>query len=274
MHLQFASIEDGQRFWDKATNEENGSKVSMKFEKQFWNEFYGKFHDPFGFEWSVGAALTDDSHTHKSKKRSLCESKSSDTKECQKEEDMAPSSKKKKHHDTHAKELHSHSLGAIECEEKTGAFKEYKVGKSTGYDFPKAMREGFQVLKGVKDSCEGIQSRGLLSVCPEDPRKMAVVRCLPGMYLDKITPKVEEHIKTFDGVVIKTIPAGKYLVYLHVGSYEGLAGAWGQTTTEFERKGYKKLAGEACYEEYLNDCMSVPENELQTKIYLGIAEED
>jgi len=240
MHLHFKSIEDAQNFWDKATHEENGSKVAMKFEKQFWGEPFGKFHDTFGFDWSVGAHNVEDSS--KKKKRSLCESKSSDATEGQKEENMTPSTKKTKHYDTHTKELHSHFLGAIECEEKTGIFKEYLVGKSTGYDFQKAMTEGFQVLRNVKETCKDIESRGLLSVCPEDPTKISVVRCLPGMYLEKNTPKVQAHVKTFDGVVIKTIPAGKYLVYLHAGSYEGLAAAWKVAITEFEKKRLQKTS--------------------------------
>jgi len=95
MHLHFPSVEDAQKFWNKATTETSRSKVSMKFEKQFWGEFFGKFHDAFGFEWSVGAAPpSEEPHGHKNKKRSFAESGSTDMKNAD-NEDMAPSAKKK-----------------------------------------------------------------------------------------------------------------------------------------------------------------------------------
>jgi len=181
--------------------------------------------------------------------------------------------KKQSHHSSDA-ELHGHFLGVIECEAKVGIFKEYKVGKGTGYDFARAMQEGCCVLNKIKKNHGSeIQTRGMVSVCPENPTKIAIVRCLPGMLVNKSAEEVRKIINSNE-VTVKAIPAGKYLVYLHVGSYKTLANSWQLVSTEFEKRGYKLLEGEACFEEYVNDPSVVQEHELQTKICWGIAPEE
>ncbi|ETO26064.1 hypothetical protein RFI_11071 [Reticulomyxa filosa] len=285
MHLQFRTFDEANKFWNQATVEQSGAKVTMKFEAQFWGESYGKFHDPFGklfkifvgkylyvpnsnqsknlgFEWSVGSPLAESG-----KKRCLSDVAASD---CHKTEDGSPSNKKAKvHHVSDAEK--SRFIGVVDCNERVGLFREYKVGKSTGFDFGKAIKEGIESVESVatsnslKSSC-----RGIVAVCPESPMEMAVVRCLPGIIFNKSEEELKKCEKP-DSVIVKKIPAGKYLVYLHVGSYAGLPMKWGEVAGEFKKQGYVLAEGESCYEEYLNTPGEVPEEKLQTKIYRGIA---
>jgi len=264
MHLQFGTVEDGQRFWDKATCETNGTKVTMKFEKQFWGDTFGKFFDPFGFSWSVGSSPAEEG---KRKKRTLSEAQATESKS-EKDEVTSPSKKRKRG------ESHGQKFDIIECQEKHGLFREYKVGTNTGYDFGKAAKEGFEALLAFMGSNHLTPScRGSIFVCPENPFEFAVVRCFPGMIFDKTAHELQTLAKAGDGMVAKTIPAGKYLVAMHVGSYDGLAVKWQALVKEFKKKGYKVTDTDGIYEEYLNNCGEVPEEKLETRLYMPIAPE-
>lgn len=45
------SLEQVQNFYDKA--EKAGCEITMKFEKQFWGDYFGSFKDPFGISWQL-----------------------------------------------------------------------------------------------------------------------------------------------------------------------------------------------------------------------------
>ena len=45
------SLKQTQKYWDNA--EKNGCKITMKFEKQFWGDYFGSFKDPFGISWQL-----------------------------------------------------------------------------------------------------------------------------------------------------------------------------------------------------------------------------
>ncbi len=52
LHLQ---VEDADRWFARAV--EAGCTVTMPLANQFWGDRYGQFTDPFGHNWSIGAAL-------------------------------------------------------------------------------------------------------------------------------------------------------------------------------------------------------------------------
>lgn len=72
------------------------------------------------------------------------------------------------------------------------------------------------------------------------------------------------------GVQTAQIPAGEYAVGTHMGSYQGLGDAWarlyGQAIPELGR-----ATGPLCFEVYVNDCMQVPEEQLQTDLYVALS---
>ena len=45
------SLEQAEFFFKNA--EEAGCQISMKFEKQFWGDYFGSFVDPFGISWQI-----------------------------------------------------------------------------------------------------------------------------------------------------------------------------------------------------------------------------
>ena len=42
---------EGEKYWKRAV--ENGGKVEMEYDVQFWGSYFGSFVDPFGFMWFV-----------------------------------------------------------------------------------------------------------------------------------------------------------------------------------------------------------------------------
>jgi hypothetical protein len=42
---------NADKFWQQAV--ENGAKVEMPIDNQYWGERYGKLNDPYGHSWSV-----------------------------------------------------------------------------------------------------------------------------------------------------------------------------------------------------------------------------
>jgi len=68
-------------------------------------------------------------------------------------------------------------------------------------------------------------------------------------------------------VTLGKLDAGWYAVGRHLGSYSGLGQAWGQLCgKEMPARGYKYREA-TCFEIYLSDCSTTPENELVTDIY-------
>ena len=45
------SVNQAEEFFKNAV--ENNCKITMKFEKQFWGDYFGSFIDPFGISWQV-----------------------------------------------------------------------------------------------------------------------------------------------------------------------------------------------------------------------------
>ena len=70
------------------------------------------------------------------------------------------------------------------------------------------------------------------------------------------------------GIIVRTLPAGAYLVATHTGPYSGLAEAWNRFIgTACQTHDLSALMESPCFEVYLNDPCTVPEDELRTDLY-------
>ena len=52
------SLEQAQKLWD--SSQKNGCDITMKFEKQFWGDYFGSFKDPFGISWQINYSPPQD----------------------------------------------------------------------------------------------------------------------------------------------------------------------------------------------------------------------
>ena len=69
----------------------------------------------------------------------------------------------------------------------------------------------------------------------------------------------------------RNVPAGRYLVYRHVGPYSQLGVAWEAAFAGISQHGVEHN-GEITFEWYRNDCSQVAEDELITDIFLSLAD--
>ena len=77
-----------------------------------------------------------------------------------------------------------------------------------------------------------------------------------------------------EGDILSTeLPAGRAAVGEHVGSYAGLAAAWGAFKEAMAAQGLEAGTGPASapWEEYVSDCSVTPEDELVTRIVWPLA---
>ena len=70
-------------------------------------------------------------------------------------------------------------------------------------------------------------------------------------------------------MVEEKLEGGEFAVTTHLGSYEGLPGAWRRATEAMAARGRERRKA-ASYEIYLNDPTQVPEAELKTEIWIPI----
>ena len=66
------------------------------------------------------------------------------------------------------------------------------------------------------------------------------------------------------------VDAAKYAVWTHTGSYEGLPGAWNNFMRAFEEGGHAGVQGK-CFEIYVSEMGTVPDDQLITELYLPVA---
>jgi len=74
------------------------------------------------------------------------------------------------------------------------------------------------------------------------------------------------------GLVELTLPAGRYAVATHVGSYQFLGEAWARLRQQVTAAGQRPLPGAPSYEIYRNTPETVAEAKLLTELYLPVAE--
>ena len=82
-----------------------------------------------------------------------------------------------------------------------------------------------------------------------------------------------------DGVALpadleeQRLPAGRYAVARHVGSYETIGETWAEFLGEWLPASGERLADGPSYEKYLNNPMDTPKEKLETEIYIPVGED-
>src|SRR5690606_32575296 len=74
---------------------------------------------------------------------------------------------------------------------------------------------------------------------------------------------VPEGFEARDGLEVREIPAGRTAVAIHVGPYSGLAAAWGAFAGKLLADGHQMSPAAPCYEVYLDDMATTPEDRLR-----------
>lgn len=73
------------------------------------------------------------------------------------------------------------------------------------------------------------------------------------------------------GVSELTLAGGRYAVATHVGSYDGLAGAWPRFMAAVGESTLVSDWTRPCFEVYLDEPGTVPDTELRTELYAPVA---
>lgn len=82
---------------------------------------------------------------------------------------------------------------------------------------------------------------------------------------------VSPNVDIPEGLDEELLQSGRYVYTTHLGPYDGLGEAWSRLTTELlPRSGHRRRDG-ASFEIYRNTPSQVPENELQTELYVPVA---
>lgn len=72
------------------------------------------------------------------------------------------------------------------------------------------------------------------------------------------------------GLQIQNISEGRYAVYMHKGSYSGLFAAYQKIFRDWLPTSGERLCDKPCFEKYLSDCQTTPEDELLTEIHIPL----
>ena len=104
-----------------------------------------------------------------------------------------------------------------------------------------------------------------------------------GIYYDDPSSVPPEMLRSDAGVVVDAdydkphmemhytqVKPGKYAVGVHVGSYEGLPQAWQAYMTAYEKAGYQCPPDGMCFERYIDDCETVPIEQVRTEICMPV----
>lgn len=73
-----------------------------------------------------------------------------------------------------------------------------------------------------------------------------------------------------DGLIVKTVPAGKYATTTHVGPYENLGDVWARFVGEWLPSSGQRLKYGPSIEIYRNTPMTVPKDQLITELYIPL----
>lgn len=77
-------------------------------------------------------------------------------------------------------------------------------------------------------------------------------------------------LPTGDGVHEGQTEAGRYAVFLHQGSFDGLADAWGRVMGEAFPATGLAMRDAPMFEIYLDDSRATPESQLRTEIFIPV----
>ncbi|MEQ8819476.1 MAG: GyrI-like domain-containing protein [Sumerlaeia bacterium] len=108
---------------------------------------------------------------------------------------------------------------------------------------------------------------GCLAICADDPSRVAPQDCryIAGPILSR---GMEDAVEgEFERTVV---PAGRWAVFTHRGSYQGLGPAWHQIYSQWLPASGERHAGTAPVEVYLNAPDQVPEDQLLTEIQIPL----
>ena len=95
-------------------------------------------------------------------------------------------------------------------------------------------------------------------VAPEDCRAHACLTLPPGMVANGPAERV-------------TLPGGRYATLVHQGPYEQLGQVFQQLIGQWLPASGESRGAGPCFEEYLNDCRSLPPEQWLTRIHLPLA---
>ena len=84
---------------------------------------------------------------------------------------------------------------------------------------------------------------------------------------------VAESVPLPDDLEEHRLPAGRYAVARHVGSYETLGDTWARFLGEWLPASGEQLADGPSFEKYLNNPMDTPKEKLETEIYVPVGKE-
>ncbi|KAJ3290111.1 hypothetical protein HK104_007014 [Borealophlyctis nickersoniae] len=148
------------------------------------------------------------------------------------------------------------------------------------FDFRDAVHRGRALLKTFLETHNlsshlSTESAGV-GVVPDNPRGPSPVYYETGYILSSPIPAgLADTITDLgkgkdEGVYVREIPAGKWVVRVVKGSYEQLGGAWGEVMKHIEENGLEKDGARPAYEVYVNDWKVVKEEELVTEVHVPI----
>lgn len=124
----------------------------------------------------------------------------------------------------------------------------------------------FQTLHEIVTRA-GLRPEALVGIFHDDPR-----RTPPAMLRSDAAAIVDGAAALPDGLTEHRIPAGRFARTDHVGSYAGLGAVWTRLLDEWlPQSGYRLDRG-VTFEVYLNTPGTVPEAELRTALYAGVAQ--
>ena len=207
--------------------------------------FYGGFRDSFGHNWAIAAPLED------------IESKNDETAEA---------------------EDKSGFINIVEKDEQIVLIQSFLVGNEqncTHKTIKEAATEGFgglyPFLLGNKDLSTKFDARPI-AISPDDPNKVKAVRYKCGFLMNGVKSVDEiklndEQRKKFE---IVTLPKNKYYRHQHVGSYDDLDHTWAHACYDIHERGYEMGDELHCYEQYVDDPTTKPQDKVRTMLYIAI----
>ena len=218
--------------------------------------FYGGFNDPYGHSWAIAAPLND-MECKENDKVGISESETAEMKE------------------------ENHNSGFINIEEKDSQIiliQSFLVGTEencTHKTIKEAATEGFgglyPYLLGDTELKSKFDARPI-AISPDDPKKVKAARYKCGFLMNGVRDvneiKLDDEQKKKWEVVV--LPKNTYYEWQHVGSYDELDHAWANACYDIHERGYELENELHCYEQYVDDPTSKPEDQVRTLLYMAV----
>lgn len=149
----------------------------------------------------------------------------------------------------------------IEVEELPYLYEEGSCGMDPS-DISRAMGEAFQGVMGFLGAKQIAPAGEALSVYyTYDPAKMT--------FRSGFSVSAEDLGKAEGAVKADVTPAGEVLTFTHVGPYSRLRDSYGEMMKYLERNNLQ--IGAPTWEVYLNNPDTIPEEQLETKVFVSLA---